>query len=106
MEVPQKIKNRTIIWSSRSTPEHLSAENKNFNSKISGSIVEYELAEEETVPYTEEQREAYNKIKELYSYKGTTHITCENEVSCIFQTGYYKDLETILNNMQAQILAE
>lgn len=69
-------------------------------------VIEYYLAEEEIEPYTTEQREAYNKIKELYSYKGTTHITCENEVSCIFQTGYYKDLETILNNMQAQILAE
>lgn len=69
-------------------------------------VIEYYLAEEEIEHYTTEQREAYNKIKELYSYKGTTHITCENEVSCIFQTGYYKDLETILNNMQAQILAE
>ena len=31
MEIPQKIKNRTIIWSSNSTPWYLSEENKNTN---------------------------------------------------------------------------
>ena len=33
MEVPQKIKNRTTIWSSSSTSGYLSKENKNTNSK-------------------------------------------------------------------------
>ena len=33
MKVPQKIKNRTIIQSSNSTPGYLSEENKNSNSK-------------------------------------------------------------------------
>ena len=33
MEIPQNIKNRTIIWSSSSTPGYLSEENRNTNSK-------------------------------------------------------------------------
>ena len=33
MEVPQKIKNRTTIWSSNSTSEYLSEENENTNLK-------------------------------------------------------------------------
>ena len=48
---------------------------ENFNSKISGSIVEYELAEPETVPYTEKQQEAWNNIKALMTYKNITNIT-------------------------------
>lgn len=37
--------------------------------------VEYELAEPETVPYTEEQQEAWDKIKALMTYKNITNIT-------------------------------
>ena len=33
MEIPQKIKNRTAIWSSNFTSEYLPEENKNTNSK-------------------------------------------------------------------------
>ena len=33
MEVSQKIKNRTTMWSSNSTPEYISEENENTNLK-------------------------------------------------------------------------
>ena len=33
MEIPQQIKNRTIIQSSNSTPEYLTKENKNTTAK-------------------------------------------------------------------------
>ena len=33
MEVPQKIKNRTNVWQSNSTSEHISKENENRNGK-------------------------------------------------------------------------
>lgn len=36
--------------------------------------IEYELAEEYVEPFTEEQAEAYNKIKELYTYNEITNI--------------------------------
>ena len=48
---------------------------ENFNSKISGSIVEYELVTEEIVPYTAEQQEAWDKIRALMTYKNVTNIT-------------------------------
>ena len=38
-------------------------------------IVEYELAEPETVPYTAEQQEAREKLKALTTYKNVTNIT-------------------------------
>ena len=38
-------------------------------------IVEYELAEPEIVPYTEEQQEAWNNIKNLTLFEGVNHIS-------------------------------
>ena len=38
-------------------------------------IVEYDLAEPETVPYTAEQQEAWNKIKNLTLFEGVNHIS-------------------------------
>ncbi len=40
-------------------------------------IVEYELAEPEVVPYTEEQQEAWNKIKNLTLFEGVNHISSD-----------------------------
>lgn len=39
--------------------------------------VEYELAEEEIVAYTEEQQEAWNKIKNITLFEGVNHISSE-----------------------------
>ena len=51
---------------------------ENFNSKISGSIVEYELAEEEIVPYTTEQQTAYNQLQNLNLYEGINNFSFES----------------------------
>ena len=40
-------------------------------------IVEYELAEEEIVPYTETQQEAWNDIKNLTLFEGVNHISSD-----------------------------
>lgn len=40
-------------------------------------IVEYELAEEEIVPYTTAQQEAWNKIKNITLFEGVNHISSE-----------------------------
>ena len=40
-------------------------------------IVEYELAEPEIVPYTAEQQEAWNKIKNLTLFEGVNHISSD-----------------------------
>ena len=49
----------------------------------------YELAEEIIEPYTEEQQEQYNKIKELYTFDGTTNIYSDDEVPPYLQIQYY-----------------
>lgn len=46
--------------------------------------VEYELTEEEIVPYTEEQQEAWNKIKALTTYKNITNITSEAYAKIVY----------------------
>lgn len=46
--------------------------------------VEYELAEEEIEPYTEEQQKAWNKIKQLTTYKNITHITSEAYAKIVY----------------------
>lgn len=40
-------------------------------------IVEYELAEEEVVPFTAEQQEAWNNIRALMTYKNVTNISSD-----------------------------
>ena len=40
-------------------------------------ILEYELAKPETVPYTAEQQEAWNKIKNLTLFEGVNHISSD-----------------------------
>lgn len=52
---------------------------ENFNSKISGSIVEYELATEEIIPYNSTQQTQYNAIKQARSYDDQTNISQTNE---------------------------
>ena len=42
--------------------------------------VEYELAEPETVPYTEEQQEAWNNIKNLTLFEGVNHISSDTNM--------------------------
>lgn len=49
-------------------------------------IVEYELAEEEIVPYTETQKEAREKIKNMILYKGTNHISCTGKLKIKYYT--------------------
>ena len=49
-------------------------------------IVEYELAEEEIVPYTEEQQEAWNKIENMILFKGTNHISCTGKLKIKYYT--------------------
>ena len=49
----------------------------------------YELAEEVIEPYTEEQQAEYDKIKELYTFDGTTNISSTDVVPPYLQIQYY-----------------
>lgn len=46
--------------------------------------VEYELSEEEIVPYTEEQQEAWDKIEQLHTYKNVTNIFSDAELDIVY----------------------
>ena len=68
-------------------------------------VVEYELATEEIVPYTEEQQKAYEQIVQTAkSYKNVTNIYSPDPVSPIFSINYRKDIETLLTQQNALIL--
>lgn len=60
--------------------------------------IEYELAEEEIEPYTAEQQEAYNKLKQLYSYEDVTHITCENDIKANIEASYFLKEDITIEN--------
>ena len=68
-------------------------------------VVEYELAEEEIETYTEEQQKAYEQIKNAKSYDGQTNIYCDNETSAIIEAEAYANTNSIINNLQAQIIS-
>ena len=53
--------------------------------------VEYELETPIEIEFTEAQRVAKAQIDKLYSYKGTTYISSDNEVSPVFNVIYRKD---------------
>lgn len=68
-------------------------------------VVEYELAEEEVEIYTEEQQKKYEQIKNAKSYDGQTNIYCDNETSAIIEAEAYANINSIINNLQAQIIS-
>lgn len=64
--------------------------------------IEYELAEPETVAYTEAQKTAKAEIDKLKTYKGVTYITTDSKA--ILDVSYKKDLEILINNINNAIV--
>lgn len=56
-----------------------------FEEPVINAIIQYELAEEEIVPYTEEQQEAWEKIKTFNLYNGTNHINSNANMLVILE---------------------
>ncbi len=52
-------------------------------------IVEYELAEEEIIPYTPEQQEIYSQLQNLKLFRGCNHITVKSNVKSTIKLSYY-----------------
>lgn len=62
----------------------------------------YKLATPIELNLTDEQKTVAKQIKEtLHTYKNVTHIYSNNEVSPIIDIKYAKDLNTVINNMEA-----
>ena len=84
--------------------------------------VEYELAEPETVPYTAEQQEAWNKIESMKLYDGVNHIESTSEIDIKYNYIYKKpsiknksdienkissgEYQTIINNKRYFVFLE
>ena len=85
-------------------------------------IIEYELAEEEIVPYTEAQQEAWNKIESMKLYDGVNHIESTSEIDIKYNYIYKKpsiknksdienkissgEYQTIINNKRYFVFLE
>ena len=85
-------------------------------------IIEYELAEEEIVPYTTEQQEAWNKIESMKLYDGVNHIESTSEIDIKYNYIYKKpsiknksdienkissgEYQTIINNKRYFVFLE
>lgn len=52
-------------------------------------IIEYELATEEIIPYTQEQQEIYSQLQNLELFRGCNHITVESNVKPTIKLSYY-----------------
>lgn len=57
---------------------------KQMKTALANTVIEYDLAEPETVPYTAEQQEAWEKIKAMYTYKNITNITSDAYAKIIY----------------------
>ncbi len=68
-------------------------------------IIYYKLETPTKLPFTEEQKTEAKGLKNARTYKNITHIYSTDEVSPIIDITYKKDFETLLNNMQAQIIS-
>ena len=90
--------NLIYFGSSKATAEE-------FKEEIKGSILEYEMLEEEIEPYTEEQKKVYDQmVQTAKSYKNVTNIYSPDLVSLINSVNYRKDIETLLTQQNALIL--
>ncbi len=58
--------------------------------KYDGAILEYELSEEEIVPYTEAQQEAWDKMESMKLYDGINHIESTSEIDIKYNYIYKK----------------
>ena len=79
------------------TVEQLKTYLSEQNSAGTPITIEYELAEPETVAYTEAQKTAKEEIDKLKTYKGVTYITTDSKA--ILDVSYKKDLEILINNL-------
>ena len=80
--------NVVIIGNSTDTLETLKA-------KFDGSIIEYTLATEQVVAYNSEQQTAWDKLKILTSYAGSTTVTTSNNIKPTLSGTYYKITDTM-----------
>ena len=84
--------------------EEITTEYKSTTGQLStGATVYYKLAEPRKLDLTETQKTQLQALQKAKTYKNITNIT--TDTIAVLDVDYKRDLETIINNMQAQILA-
>ena len=58
---------------------NLAGQTLTFGEEVTDAVIEYELAEEEIIPYSETQATQYNAIKQAKSYDDQTNISQTND---------------------------
>lgn len=92
-------KNNGLYFCDKKVTGNLEGQTITFDTAVTTSIVQYELAEEVIEPYTEEQQAVWEQIKALRTYKPVTHISSTDEVPATVDVTYVKDWETVINNL-------
>lgn len=64
-----------------------------IKAKYDGGILEYELAEEEIVPYTETQQEAWEKLRHFKGLNGENNITAQGTMTSTLDLTLYNVAE-------------
>ena len=65
-----------------------------------------EAEEPDELDLTDEQIEGLEQIEQATTYKGVTNVYTEDEVGAIIKTNTSRDLNSIINNIQEQLIAE
>ena len=60
-----------------------------FDTEVTDAIVQYELAEEEIVPYTETQQEAWEKLRHFKGLNGENNITAQGTMTSTLDLTLY-----------------
>lgn len=64
-----------------------------FDTEVTDAIVQYELAEEEIVPYTETQQEAWEKLRHFKGLNGENNITAQGTMTSTLDLTLYNVAE-------------
>ena len=64
-----------------------------FDTEVTDAIVQYELAEEEIVPYTETQKEAWEKLRHFKGLNGENNITAQGTMTSTLDLTLYNVAE-------------
>ena len=75
----------------------------NEHAKGTPVTVAYEMLDEEILPYTPEQQQAWEKIKQAHGYKNETNICSTDELEPNLDVTYRKDLETLQKQQNDRI---
>lgn len=94
-----------VLNGKEATSENVNELLKTMYNNGNPAIFYIEKASNRELDFTDEQKAIAKQIKQtLHTYKNITHIYSEDEISPKINIEYVKDLNTVINNIQAQII--